>query len=148
MATASRKGTSGQKRSSASRAAGKAVKKQARKLSFGAIVLCLILFVTGVVIGESGYHMLTAADAFELVGEKTVTVKVGEPFRYTDEGICAVKYGVDYSDQVQVETNLQKVGGSYTMDTSEPGRYYMIYRVNEDGFEGLQKVRIFEVVGD
>ncbi|MGM9681954.1 MAG: hypothetical protein ACI3XR_10685 [Eubacteriales bacterium] len=146
MAAASNKGTSGKKRSSASKAAGRAVKKQVRKLSFGSIVLCLILLVTGVVIGETAYHMLTAADAFELVGEKTVTVKVGENFSYTDEGIQAVKFGVDYSDRVVVETNLKKVGNSYTMDTSQPGRYYMIYRVDEEGFENLQKVRIFEVV--
>lgn len=148
MATTSKKTTSGKKRSSATKTAGRAVKKQVRKLSFGAIVLCLILLVTGVVIGETAYHMLTAADAFELVGKQTVTVRVGENFRYTDEGIRAVKFGIDYSDQTVIETNLQKIGDSYTMDTSEPGRYYIIYRVDDDGFENLQKVRIFEVVTD
>lgn len=74
-----------------------------------------------------------------------IRIEVGKSYSYIDEGIVATRYGIDYSDRVTIETNLQKNGESYTMDTSEPGSYYMIYRIDAEPFRGLQKVRKFIV---
>ena len=114
-------------------------------------VLPALMLVVGLLIGAALVPALAGENSgIALVGEKKVSVAIGEDFRYVDEGVSFFYFGIDLSEHVAVSTNLQRnADGSYTVDTSEAGVYYIAYTSTHPLFErDVRLVRTFTVGGD
>ena len=122
------------------------VKKQLKKLSFGAIMIAVSLLVVGAVGGFFGIKTITMNDCFELIGKDEITLQIGE--NYVDEGAKVVAFGKDDESKVKIETNLTKhEDGTYS--ATEEGTYYMIYTVDNFKYGTLfkiQKIRLITFV--
>lgn len=103
--------------------------------------IAFLLVVSFLVIGAFGgwfaTKYITRNDTFEIVGEQTITLNLGE--NYVDEGAVAVAFGKDISNKIVVETNI---------DNSVAGKYYIKYTVKNLRFGGVVKYRyiIFQEV--
>jgi len=126
----------------------KEAKKTSKKFTVGsvlAIVLCLTVGIVGGVFTEKA---ITKNDCFELVGNKSFVIEIGEDFTYEEEGYKCISFGKDLTGSVKIDTNLTKgADNKYTIDTSEEGEYYMIYTVESKKYGKIKRVRTF-VVGD
>lgn len=110
--------------------------KRAVKNTHGLTLFFVVLFlVLGAVGGYFGYTYLTKTDTFELVGEKEITISVGETF--TDEGFKAVAFGKDVSNKVEIDGQV---------DTSTEGTYVLTYTVNNLKYKGVKRCRVVNVV--
>lgn len=111
---------------------------------------CMLMLVIGLAIGWFGGEYICRNDAFELVGEKEYAVKINEVnFQYKEEGVRIIEFGRDISGDVLVETNMLKLdNGTYTADTTVPGRYYIKYTVESMRYGEIERIRIFTVGGD
>ena len=115
-------------------------KKQAKKNPI--LVILLVLFLGGGAIGGYfGGKYITRNDTFEVVGEKTVYLSVGESFE--DEGAKAVSFGRDVSDKIVAEVDEN-------LDTSVAGEYYVKYTVDDIRFKSVVRYRyiIVQEVGN
>lgn len=124
--------------------------KKKNKLSAWMILPALAL-VLGLLVGAALVPVLAGEDSgIFLNGEKRVTLSVGEAYTYVDEGVRFTYLGIDCTDYVEISTNLIKnTDGSYTVDTSEVGVYYIAYTSTHPLFEsGVRLVRTFVVGGD
>lgn len=124
----------------------KKVNKQIKKLSFGAIMIAILVLAVGVAGGFVGVKLATKNDCFELYGKDEITLQIGED--YTDEGVKVVAFGKDDADKVKIETNLTKnEDGTFT--SNEVGTFYITYTV--DNFKygtifKIQKIRLITFV--
>lgn len=107
------------------------------KLSLGVTILLLVLFAVGAVGGFFGYKMLTSKDKFELVGDKTITLKVGE--EYEELGVVCISFGKDISDKV-------KISGVFDFDVE--GMYNIQYTIDDIRFGNVRLVRTIIVEVD
>ena len=82
------------------------VKTKLKKLNFGVVVLAVFLLVVGVVSGYFGVQYLSRNDCFNIIGADEISLEIGET--YLDEGVKVIAFGVDESNKVEIETNLQK----------------------------------------
>ena len=127
----------------------KEVKKTSKKFTIGgiiAIVLCLIIGVVGGIFTEK---IITRNDCFVLNGEKQYAIEIGADFTYVEEGYKCISFGKNLTDKVKIETNMTNNGdGTYSIDTSEEGEYYMIYTVESKKFGDIKRVRTFVVGGE
>ena len=127
--------------------AGRAVEKELSKIHPLTFIIPAIFLIIGIVLGYIGGSVLMKEDGFTLLGEKNITVFVGEDFSYTDEGFACIALGKDFSDKVKVESNMTLTSGTYTVSTAAEGRYYISYTC-EDAlfFSGVRLVRTVTVV--
>ena len=130
----------------------KEIKSSANKMPIGgwiAIFLTLIVAVVGGVVTEK---LITKNDGFVLSGSKEYSLEVGEEnstFTYTEEGYKVISFGKDLSDKVSIKTNMtDNNDGTYTIDTSEEGDYYLIYEVDSLKYGKIKRVRTFTVGAD
>ncbi len=124
--------------------------KRKEIIRFGTLLpaLCLVI---GLLVGAALVPVFAGENSgIALVGEKKVTVAVGEDFAYVDEGVQFFYFGIDLSEHVEITTNMTKnADGSYTVDTSEAGVYYIAYTSTHPLFErDVRLVRTFTVGGD
>ena len=127
--------------------AGKTVKKELGKIHPLTFAIPLIFLIIGVVLGYVGGSVLMKEDEFSLLGEKSITVFVGDSFSYTDEGFTCIALGKNISDKVKVESNMTLTEGVYTVNTAEEGRYYISYTCEDSlFFSGVRLVRTVTVV--
>lgn len=114
-----------------------------------AIILTLIVAVVGGVVTEK---MVTKNDGFVLTGEKEHVIavgKAGSTYTYEEEGFKVVSFGKDLSSKVTITTNMTKnIDGTYTIDTSKEGDYYLIYEVDSLKYGNIKRVRTFTVGAD
>lgn len=99
------------------------------------IFLVLLFFVVGAVGGFFAYRHLTKDDVFELVGEKEITLNIGDT--YTDEGYVASAFGKDVSDKVVVNGQV---------DTTKEGVYVVTYTVDHIKYKDVKRCRVVTVV--
>ncbi len=133
----------------AKRKAKRKAKSKVKKLHPATIVICVVCLALGVLAGAFGYSFISADDGFYLKGEKEYEVPVGTPLTYYDEGVKVISFGQDISDKVRVETNLVEIDdGEYTVDTSVPGEYYIIYKVDSIKYGDIMRVRTITVKGE
>ena len=126
--------------------ASRAAKKELRNMHPLTFVIPLIFLIIGLVLGYIGGGMLMKEDEFSLLGEKSITVKVGEKFTYTDEGFTCIALGKNIADKVKVESNMTLTNGTYTVDTAEAGVYYISYTCEDPiFFGGVRLVRTVTV---
>ncbi|MBE7075448.1 MAG: DUF5011 domain-containing protein [Clostridiales bacterium] len=121
--------------------------KTALKNTSAKVFLFAFLFlIVGAVLGAGAWWFVCRNDCFELVGEETVSITLGES--YKDEGVEIVSFGKDVEPLVMIETNLkQNVDGEYYAD--EIGTFYIKYYSTDFKYGKLfkvEKVRLVDVV--
>ena len=115
------------------------------------LILPALALVAGLLVGAALVPALTGADSgIFLNGEKRIEIPLGEAYTYVDEGVRFSYFGLDLRANIEVSTNLTKnADGSYTVDTSEAGVYYIAYTSTHPIFEsGVRLVRTFAVGGE
>lgn len=123
------------RKSEMQRAAEKAVKKT----HIATVVLTVLFFVIGCVGGVIISMQFTKNDKFELIGDKTVFLEIGEKF--VEPGVTVISFGKDVSDKITV-------GGDFaTMDTNLEGVYQIVYKIDDLRWGDFQRVRTV-IVGD
>lgn len=107
----------------------KTIKKQS-KLHPLATIFVIIFLVCGLLGGWFTVKYLTKNDKFEIVGEQTITLTLGED--YVDEGAVAVSFGKDISSKIKSENNVDK---------AKVGRYFIKYTVDDFRYKSVVKYR-------
>lgn len=129
----------------------KDVKSASKKLSFGGSIAILLCFGIAVVGGIFAERIITKNDCFVLSGDKEIVLDVEKDSTYTyvDQGYKVISFGKDISSKVEIKTNMNKADdGSYTIDLSTEGDYYMIYTVDSPKYGKIKRVRTFTVGAD
>lgn len=115
-----------------------AKKKSIGKGMHPATVLLAVLFLlAGCAAGVFASVQITKGDEFRLNGEKYLTLSVGAEYR--EEGATVISFGRDISDRVTV--------GGDALDTSVPGKYQLVYTVDDFRWGEYQLVRTVVVEG-
>lgn len=113
----------------------KTIDKQ-RKAHPVAFLIVVIFLVIGAVAGFFTTKYLTRNDKFEIIGDQTITLNIGET--YEDEGAVAISFGKDISADIKVENNI---------DNTKEGRYYIKYTIDNFRYNGVVKYRYIVYVG-
>ena len=117
----------------------KAAEKAVKKTHTATVVLAILFFVFGCIGGVIVSMQLTKNDKFELNGEKTVYLEIGE--KYIEQGVTVISFGKDVSDKITT-------GGDFgTMNTDIEGVYQIVYKIDDLRWGDYQRVRIV-IVGD
>ena len=112
-------------------------------------VIAVLALLIGVGAGIGAYTFISRDDCFKLKGDADYVFPVGADITYVDEGVKIISFGKDVSSEVEVKTNLKKIGdGKYAVDASEPAEYYMIYTVDDAKYGKVQRVRTITVKGE
>ncbi len=106
--------------------------KKANPIVLVIVVLCLVV---GLVVGWISYKSVTKNDTFILIGQKEITLNVGDVF--VDEGVKVISFGNDISNNVKVEGEV---------NTLKAGEYVLTYTVNNFKYNGVKKIRVVKVV--
>ena len=123
------------------------IRRTAKRNPVAVIVLILALAI-GLAVGYLACTALTKNDGFSLKGEKSVNFTVGEgggSVTFAEPGWTLTALGKDASDQVEVETTLQKTAGGYTVPTDQSGVYRIVYRPTHFLFSKYSLVRTITV---
>mgnify|MGYP006079773323 CR=1 FL=1 len=107
----------------------KTIDKQ-KKAHPAAFLLVVLFLIAGAVAGYFTVKHFTQNDIFEIVGQQTITLSLGET--YEDEGAVAISFGRDVSDKIKVENNINSL---------EAGRYYIKYTIDDIRYSGVVKYR-------
>ena len=108
-------------------------KKQAKKRL--SLIFLMIFFVIAVVCGYFVARHITRNDVFEIIGEKEITISIGES--YQDEGARAISFGRDITDKIKSES---------TVNNEVAGSYYIKYTVDDIRYNGVARYRVIIVV--
>jgi len=115
----------------------KQVKSQVKKRPW--MILVVILLAAAAVGGFFLAQTLTKNDTFEIIGQKTVYLSVGDT--YEEAGAKAVSLGRDISASIKTES---------TVNTQTAGEYYVKYTVEDIRFGNVCRYRyvIVQEVGN
>lgn len=116
----------------------KEAKKQVKKKLW--LIVFVFLLVGGAVGGFFAANLITKNDKFEIVGEKTIHLEMGET--YQDEGAVAISFGRDISKNIKAENNI---------DYTTAGEYYIKYTVEDIRYGNICRYRyviVQEVVNE
>ena len=122
--------------------------KATKKIGAKTLFIALFCFVIALAIGAGACYFLGKDDKFDLLGDEFVSLATGE--KYTDEGVDIREFGLDFSKNAVISTDLEKdEDGNYYADSV--GDYYIAYTVKSLKF-GLiypvQKIRLISVTGE
>ena len=127
----------------------KELSEASSKLGVGGVVAILVALAVSIVGGVATEKLVTKNDCFALVGEKEYVIEVGDQnssYTYSEEGFKVISFGKDMSDKVTVTTNMTRNdNGTYSIDTSEEGDYYIMYTVDSLKYGKIKRVRTFTV---
>lgn len=99
-------------------------------------LLCVIMFlIIGIVAGFFTYKVITKEDRFQLIGDKEITINVGDT--YEEKGITIIAFGKDISDKVVI---------TGTVDTTTEGTYNIVYTVDNFKYKNVKRIRTINVV--
>lgn len=112
-------------------------KNQPKKSTFLTVLMVIILIFGGG--GFLTFNLLTKNDEFSIIGEKNITLTVGDA--YVEQGAKIISFGSDKSESVIVES---------TVDTSVAGEYYVKYSSSDYRFKNVIRYRyvVVEEVGE
>lgn len=111
----------------------KAAEKAVKKTHTATVVLAVLFFVIGCIGGVIVSMQLTKNDKFELNGEKTVYLEIGE--KYVEPGVTVISFGKDVSDKITT-------GGDFgAMNTDIEGVYQIVYKIDDLRWGDYQRVR-------
>lgn len=129
----------------------KNAKKALKKIHEAYLAVAAAFLVIGIGTGSVVGYIFTKDDKFELNGEKNISITVGAPLSYTDEGVTCISMGRSLApEDVEITTNMTRSddGNRFSADTSVEGEYYIEYKIKSGRFAGLSRVRIFTVTAD
>lgn len=98
-------------------------------------IILLVLIAGAIVGGFFTAKHITRNDTFEIIGDKTVTIQVGQV--YEDQGAKAISFGKDVSSKITTESNVNNM---------EEGSYYIKYTVDDIRYKNIERYRIVIVV--
>ena len=134
------------------RKAKSGIKSASKKMPLGGWVAIILTLIVAVVGGVATEKVITKNDGFVLTGEKDKMISIGETgsvYTYIEEGYKVISFGKDLTDKVTITTNMTKNNdGTYTIDTSKEGDYYLIYEVDSLKYGKIKRVRTFTVGAD
>ena len=110
----------------------KKIVKAAKKTPTSIIVCALLFLLIGAGSGFMTSKILTENDTFEIVGEQTINLNIGDT--YNDKGAKAIEFNKDISSDIVV-SGLDKI------DTSKEGKYQIIYSLNSKRYKDIKRVR-------
>ena len=113
----------------------KSVEKTLKKTHGLTIFFVALFFVIGAVGGWFGYGLVTKNDAFEIIGEKKITIELNGT--YEEQGCKVVAWGKDETSKLKIDSDL---------DTTKEGTYFVVYTVENFKYKSVQKVRVVTVV--
>ena len=102
-----------------------------------AFIVVIALFAVGIFGGYFTVKTLTKNDTFELIGEKYITLTLGQS--YQDEGAKAVFFGKDISGEIVTENNI---------DYSSVGQYYIKYEYSNFLYKDITIYRYVTIVSE
>ncbi len=114
----------------------KKIEKVKKKHPFAFIVV-IALFAVGIFGGYFLVKTLTKNDTFELIGEKHITLTLGQS--YQDEGAKAVFFGRDISGEIVTENNI---------DYSSVGQYYIKYEYSNFLYKDITIYRYVTIISE
>lgn len=114
----------------------KNIEKVKKKHPFAFIVV-IALFAVGIFGGYFTVKTLTKNDTFELIGEKHITLTLGQS--YQDEGAKAVFFGRDMSGEIVTENNI---------DYSSVGQYYIKYEFSNFLYKDITIYRYVTIISE
>ncbi len=116
----------------------KKIEKAVKKVKHPYLMLFfLIVFAGGCAGGYFLANHFTQNDTFEVIGEKTITLTLGQT--YEDEGAIAISFGKDVSSKIETENNI---------DFSTAGQYYIKYTIKDIRYSGLSRYRTIIIVDE
>ena len=136
----------------ASKKTQKSIEKKLKKLHPVTKAVAIICLVIGIACGAIFSLYSFRNDRFVLKGETNFSLDVGEVYTYTEQGFEAICFGMDVSDKLTVETDLQRdANGNYIIPTDKVGVYTITYTVDclkfgEKAPNGvIKRIRVFTV---
>ena len=102
-----------------------------------AFIFVIALFAVGIFGGYFTVKTLTKNDTFELIGEKYITLTLGQS--YQDEGAKAVFFGKDISGEIVTENNI---------DYSSVGQYYIKYEYSNFLYKDITIYRYVTIISE
>ena len=102
-----------------------------------AFIVVIALFAVGIFGGYFTVKTLTKNDTFELIGEKYITLTLGQS--YQDEGAKAVFFGRDMSCEIVTENNI---------DYSSVGQYYIKYEYSNFLYKDITIYRYVTIISE
>ncbi len=113
-------------------------------------LLYAVCLIAGLILGSMLCRRITRDDGFALIGGQSVTLNVGDDPQWIDPGVSLTRFGMDFSDSVQVQTDLPASEDAsehrYRVDTTKPGSYFIRYTAHVWGYEGEILIRTVRVV--
>ena len=135
--------------------ARKTLKKAVSKFHIVTKIVIAVFLIAGFLIGYEAVSWISLQDRFVLRGAEQLSLDVGADggtYLYTEEGVEAVCFGMDVSDTMKVETELEvDEDGRYIIPTDKEGVYTITYTVDclkfgADAPNGaIKRIRIFTV---
>ena len=95
------------------------------------IFIFLVIAIISIFLGYFTGKIICGEDKFMLNGKSTIVLGLEQT--YVDEGITAIAFGKDISNQVITITNI---------NFGVPGQYYIKYTIKNIRFKGVEKYRI------
>ena len=136
----------------ASKKTQKSIEKKLKKLHPVTKAVAIICLVIGIACGAIFSLYSFRNDRFVLKGETNFSLDVGEVYTYAEQGFEAICFGMDVSDKLTVETDLQRdANGNYIIPTDKAGVYTITYTVDclkfgEKAPNGvIKRIRVFTV---
>lgn len=125
----------------AKKTAEKTVKKLPKKAKFAMV----LFFLIGVVAAYFGGGIICKNDCFEINGKKSIVIEANQT--YVDEGVNVIAFGQDAISKVSVEVykDSTKLESLDQIDTSTPGTYQIVYKVNSIRFKDVQLIRTLTI---
>ena len=102
-----------------------------------AFIIVIWMFAVGIFGGYFTIKTLTKNDIFELVGEKYITLSLGQI--YQDQGAKAVFFGKDISSEIVSENNI---------DFTKAGQYYIKYEYSNAFYKNIVKYRYITIISE
>lgn len=102
-----------------------------------AFIVVIALFAVGIFGGYFTVKTLTKNDTFELIGEKYITLTLGQS--YQDEGVKVIFFGRDMSGEIVTENNI---------DYSSVGQYYIKYEYSNFLYKDITIYRYVTIVSE
>lgn len=117
-------------------------KSHIKKLSLKTLCVSLCLFILAGALAAGATWFVSKDDCFTILGKEEVNLIVGD--RYVDDGVKVVAFGIDDTDKVTIETNMeQDADGYYVL---EEGTYYIKYLVDNIKYGSIFKVEKIRLI--
>lgn len=120
---------------SSQRKVEKQIDKTIKNTHWATLLFVIIFLIIGIVAGFFTYKVITKEDKFQLIGDKEITINVGDT--YEEKGITIIAFGKDISNKVVI---------TGTVDTTTEGTYNIVYTVDNFKYKDVKRIRTINVV--